>query len=71
MEAITGNEALTRDLYSKIDEHIIHHSQSAKLGTMYWYAPLNDENKSYFAPKVGDVIYADFLQRAEMYHRLK
>ena len=38
------NDRITQDLYSRIDETTIHHSQSSFLGTMYWFAPLSAEN---------------------------
>lgn len=39
-----ANTRITQDLYGRIDRAKIHRSQSQHLGTMYWYAPLNDEN---------------------------
>ena len=43
-EDTATNDRITQDLYSRIDEKIIHHSQSSFLGTMYWFAPLNSDN---------------------------
>ena len=50
---IATNERITQDIYGRIDPTTIHHSQSAFLGTMYWYAPLNNDNLARYRNDAG------------------
>lgn len=47
------NDRITEDLYGKIDESKIYRSGSRHLGTIYWYAPLNDADRDYYSRLEG------------------